>query len=118
MKTGHLARCFRAFQKGKCLKKQEITCLTERGESELRKCKAAGLAGREMGNGFFQTHEIQRKHREYLPDQADGRAGIPEGCGEGVKPGGMAEGLGEKFQPLYARLLLPEFDCYRSVQGH
>ena len=70
-----------------------------------------------MDHGLFQAREIQREHREYPADLADGRAGIPEGSREGVEPGGMAEGLGEKFQPLDARLLLPVFDGYRSVHS-
>ena len=70
-----------------------------------------------MCHGLFQAGKSERKHREYLPDLADGRTDIPEGSREGVEPRGMAEGLAEKFQPLDARQLLPVFDGYRSVHS-
>src|SRR5208337_4094391 len=86
------------------------------GEAGHMPCRD-GSPGSEMDHGLFQAREIQREHREYLADLADGRAGIPEGSREGIEPGGMAECLGEKLQPLNARLLLPVFDGYRSVHS-
>ncbi len=63
-----------------------------------------------MDHRLLQARQSERKHGKNLSDQVDGGTVIPEGSGEGVEPGGMAEGFGQLFQPVDARLKIPVLD--------